>query len=327
MNSRASAGHGGRIETSDEGRSGIASTVLGRRDRADRVAAVDVVTVGDVMLDVRVDADALEEGGDVHGRVLVRPGGSACNAAVWAAEAGARARVHGRVGTDTAGALIRDELMHRGVEPALAIDAEADTGAMLVVHEPGERSMVADRGANGHLSPDDLPETLEATAVLVSGYTLLFEPTFAAGRRALERAAARFVAVDGASWPMLRTFGAERFFETTKLVNTIFVNDREAEVLTGRRGEAAADVLGERFTVVCVKLGEAGAVMSWEGLVIRTAGVPVSELDSSGAGDAFDGVLLAQLAAGRSPGDALQAACRAGAAVAASYETWPERRT
>jgi sugar/nucleoside kinase (ribokinase family) len=286
---------------------------------------VDVVTVGDVMLDVRVDADALEEGGDVHGRVLVRPGGSASNAAVWAAHAGARARVHGRVGTDTAGALIRDELIGRGVEPALAVDASADTGTMLVVHEPGERSMVADRGANGRLSPHDLPERLEAAAVLVSGYALLFEPTFPAAKAALDRAAARFVAVDTASWPMLRDFGVDRFLEVTAPANTILMNEREAEILTGRRGEQAADALSDRFRVVCVKRGEDGAVMSWEGLVIRYGGVPIRELDPTGAGDAFDGVLLAQLAAGRSPGDALHAACRAGAAVAASYETWPER--
>lgn len=287
---------------------------------------MDVVTVGDVMLDVRVDADALEEGGDVHGRVLVRPGGSASNAAVWAAHAGARSRVHGRVGADTAGALIRDELIGRGVEPALAMDPDVDTGTMLVVHEPGERSMVADRGANGRLSPHDLPERLQATAVLVSGYALLFEPTFPAAKAALERASARFVAVDAASWPMVRDFGVDRFYDVTERANVIFANAREAEVLTGRRGEDAADVLADRFRVVCVKLGDAGAVMSWEGLVIRYGGEPVVERDPTGAGDAFDGVLLAQLAAGRSPGDALQAACQAGALVAASYETWPERR-
>jgi sugar/nucleoside kinase (ribokinase family) len=289
------------------------------------VARVDVVTVGDVMLDVRVEADALVEGGDVHGRVLVRPGGSASNAAVWAAEAGARARVYGRVGSDTAGALIREELVHRGVEPALAVDREADTGTMLVVHEPGERSMVSDRGANGRLGPEDLPDRIEAKAVLVSGYALLFEPTFAAAKAALDRAAARFVAVDAASWPLVRDFGVPRFFEETARANAILVNEREAEVLTGRRGEESADVLADRYPVVCVKLGEAGAVMSWEGLVVRYAGTPVRELDPTGAGDAFDGVLLAHLAAGRSPGDALHAACRAGALVAASYETWPER--
>lgn len=287
---------------------------------------MDVIAVGDVMLDVRVSAGALEEGGDVHGRVLVRPGGSASNVAVWATHAGARTRVHGRVGTDTAGALIRDELIRRGVEPALAMDPDADTGTMLVVHEPGVRSMVADRGANARLLPDDLPDPIQATAVLVSGYTLLHEPTFPTAAAALERAEARFVAVDGGSWPMIRDFGVPRFFEVTSRVNALFVNEREAEILTGRRGESAGDVLGERYPIVCVKLAEAGAVMSWEGLAIRYAGTPVDELDPTGAGDAFDGVLLAHLAAGRSPGDALQAACRAGAQVASSYETWPGER-
>lgn len=185
--------------------------------------------------------------------------------------------------------------------------------------------MVADRGANARIVPDDLPPRIASTVVLVSGYALLFEPSFAAAHAALQRADSRFVAVDGASWPLLRDFGVDRFFDVTSRANVILVNDREAEVLTGRRGEEAVDPLAERFPVVCVKLGESGAVMSWEGLTIRYAGEPARELDPTGAGDAFDGVLLAQLAAGRSPGDALQAACGAGALVAASLETWPER--
>lgn len=286
---------------------------------------MDVVTVGDVMIDVRVDADGLEEGGDVHGRVLVRPGGSAANMAVWAAESGASARVHGRVGSDVAGALLRDELIARGVEPALAMDPSADTGTMLVVHEPRERSMVADRGAGGRLLPEDLPDRIEAGAVIVSGYSLLFEPTAAAGRAALDRARAKFVAVDAASWPMIRSLGVDGFFESCGPATMLLANEREAEVLTGRRGEDSADALASRFPLVCVKLGEAGAVMSWEGLIIRASTDPVEEIDPTGAGDAFDGVLLANLVAGRSPGDALAAACRAGARVAASFETWPER--
>ena len=59
---------------------------------------VDVIVVGDVMLDVTVDSPALASGGDVHGTVLARPGGGGANAAVWAAAAGARVRFHGRVG-------------------------------------------------------------------------------------------------------------------------------------------------------------------------------------------------------------------------------------
>src|SRR4030095_9909654 len=83
--------------------------------------------------------------------------------------------------------------------------------------------------------------------------------------------------------------------------------------------------LSRRFHVVCVKQGEEGALMSWEGLVIRNATDAVVEKEQTGAVDRFKCVLVRSLVAGRPPGDALAAACRAGARVAASYETWPER--
>ncbi len=287
---------------------------------------MDVVTVGDVMVDVSVQTAALAEGGDVHGRVLVRPGGSAATAAVWAAAAGARVRLHGRVGNDLTGRLMRESIAEWGVETVLAVDPGASTGTMLVIHEAGERSMVADRGANARLSPDDLPAEIEAGAVLVSGYVVLDEGSLAAARAALERARAQYVAVDAASWSLLKDFGTQRFFEATDAATVLLANEREAEVLCGRRGEDAAEALAERYPVVCVKLGERGAAMSWQGLLIRYDAEPVKEVDPTGAGDAFDGVLLARLAAGASAGDALRAACGAGARVAGSPRLWPGRQ-
>jgi len=287
---------------------------------------MDVVTVGDVMVDVSVETAALAEGGDVHGRVLVRPGGSAATAAVWAAAAGAGVRLHGRVGNDLTGRLMRESIAEWGVETVLAVDPGASTGTMLVIHEAGERSMVADRGANARLSPDDLPAAIEAGAVLVSGYVVLDEGSLPAARAALERARAQYVAVDAASWPLLKDFGTQRFFEATDAATVLLANEREAEVLCGHRGEDAAEALGQRYPVVCVKLGERGAAMSWQGLLIRYDAEPVKEVDPTGAGDAFDGVLLARLAAGASAGDALRAACAAGARVAASAKLWPGRQ-
>ena len=108
--------------------------------------------------------------------------------------------------------------------------------------------MVADRGANGRLQPGGPPDAIEAAAVLVSGYTLLFEPTFnAAATAALQRAAARFVAVDGASWPMIRDFGVDRFFEVTATPTRSCSTIARPRRLTGRRGERAADALADRF--------------------------------------------------------------------------------
>ena len=49
-----------------------------------------------------------------------------------------------------------------------------------------------------------------------------------------QRAEARFVAVEAASWPLVEAFGADRFFEATAAATVVLANDREAEVLTRR---------------------------------------------------------------------------------------------
>lgn len=288
------------------------------------MGAVDLVAVGDVMLDVRVDAETLKGGGDVHGRVLLQPGGTSANAAVWAAWAGASSRVVGRVGDDLAGRSVCGALAEHGVDAAVAVDPEAPTGTMLVVHEPGERSMVADRGANARLALGDLPETIEAGAVLVSGYLLLQEPGHDAALAVLARSAAPWVAVDAASWPLVEAFGAGRFFEETASATALLANEREAEVLTARTGVDSAARLGERYRLAAVKMDRRGAAICVDGLVSLAPAEPVVEVDPTGAGDAFDGVLLARLAHGDDPQEALARACHAGAVVAASTEVWPE---
>jgi sugar/nucleoside kinase (ribokinase family) len=286
---------------------------------------VDLVCIGDVMLDVRVDAETLRRGGDVHGRVRLQPGGTSANAAVWAAWSGASARVYGRVGRDIAGRTLTEALRERGVDAALTVDAQAPTGTMLVVHEPGERSMAADRGANAHLCPDDLPERIDAGAVLVSGYLLLQDEGHDAAIAAIERAAGvPVVGVEAASWPLVEAYGADRFFRETSGASAILTNEREARSLTGMEGANAAGELGERFRIAAVKLGERGAVLCVGGELIEIPSEAVEEIDPTGAGDAFDGVLLSALARDMEPEVALRRACHAGALVAAGAGQWPE---
>ncbi len=287
------------------------------------LAPMDLICVGDVMLDVRVDAGELARGGDVHGRVALQPGGTSANAAVWAAESGAETRVHGRVGADVVGRLLRTELEVRGVEAALVDDVDAPSGTMLVVFEAGERSMVADRGANARLAPSDLPSELEAGAVLVSGYLLLQEGAREAGLEAIRRSRAQWIGVEAASWPLVEAVGREGFDELARGATVILANEHEAEALTSMEPVPAAQALGERYRAACVKRGAAGAVMIVDGRIFEATSEVVEERDPTGAGDAFDGVLLGSLARGIEPEEALDLACRAGARVAASASVWP----
>jgi sugar/nucleoside kinase (ribokinase family) len=280
-----------------------------------------VVVVGDVMFDVSVRAQELARGGDVHGPVMVRPGGTVANAAVWAAREGVGVRLHAAVGNDAAGSFFELALRERGVDPALHRVEGERTGAMLVVVEEGERSMVADRGANASLSEGHLPAEMAAGAVLVSGYTLLHEPTTRAGAAAVQRAKADHVAVDAASWPLIRERGPGRFLSDAEGATMLLANQREAEVLGG--ADDAAARLAKRFPVVVVKRGAAGAVVARGDRIDEVLAPQVEERDATGAGDAFDGVLLARLTLGDDLLDAVAAACRAGAEAASNDETWP----
>ena len=276
--------------------------------------------MGDVMVDVSVHAGALATGGDVHGEVRVRPGGAGANAAVWAAREGAHVRLYGRVGGDLTGRLLAEELARRGVDARLAVDAEARTGAMLVVHQAAERSMVADRGANGNLAHGDLPERLEAGAVLLSGYLLFHPGSEEAARAALDRARAALIAVDAASWPLLARYGVGRFYEATVSANVLLANQDEAKILEG-----GAEEPRDHFPYVCRKLGVLGADLRSPEGTAGFDGPPLAEpVDPTGAGDAFDGVFLTALAGGASHEEALRRACEAGRAVAMSPHIWPE---
>jgi sugar/nucleoside kinase (ribokinase family) len=286
---------------------------------------MDLLCVGDVMLDVHVAAGALARGGDVHGRVRVLPGGTSANAAIWATWAGASAGVVGAVGDDTAGRLLVDALAERDVDVLGLVREEEPTGTMLVMTDAGERSMVADRGASAALRGDHLPQRLEAGAVLVSGYLLLQEPTTGTAVAVLERAVAPLIAVEAASWPLVSAFGAERFFDVTAPASVVLANEEEARALTGRGPSEAAAMLGEHYRIAVVKCGAQGALVVVDGVVTEHRSDPVHEIDPTGAGDAFDGVFLGLLARGAQEREAADASCRAGALVASSPSVWPDR--
>lgn len=241
--------------------------------------AVRFVAVGELLVDV------VATGVGHDARIRVRPGGSAFNAAVAAAAAGADAAVIGAVGDDAAGRMILAELEALGVSAQVSVDAGAPTGTFLVAG--GE--IRVDRGASAAAA---LPETIEGDAVLVSGY-------LAAAGEALRRAHAPWVALDAAALADLPSDPP-----------CVLANEEAARRLTGLEPEQAARALAAGRRLACVTLGARGAVAVLDGRVER-AEPPAAAPDAPGSGDAFAASLLTSLASGRDLAEALGKACRA----------------
>jgi ribokinase len=248
------------------------------------------------------------EGERVHAEVYIRAGGSAVNAAIAAADAGAATTVIGSIGADAPGDFIDARLPTLGIEGELARDRELATGAAVALGT----SVVANRGANARLSPADIPELLDHDALLVSGFALFQSGSADAARAALERFTGRWAAVDLAS-PKLANL------EAATDANVVLATADEARAVTGAEPEEAARMLASRFELAVVKLGEDGAVAAQgDHRVERATAGRVKRRSAFGAGDAFAGALLVALAREQPVEQALRLACDAGARAAAT---------
>ena len=122
--------------------------------------STSVIILGDVMTDIVVQFhQSIRLGSDTAAGTRVLPGGSGANQATWLAWKG-WPEVHfvASVGDDIFGRAHARALRAAGVAPHLATDRHHDTGMIVVlVDTAGERTMITDRGANGGLTPDDLP--------------------------------------------------------------------------------------------------------------------------------------------------------------------------
>ena len=178
--------------------------------------------------------------------------------------------------------------------------------------------MVADRGANAHARGGRPPAGLEAARSSSPATCSCRSPATTSRSLRSDASTRRSLAVEAASWPLVEAFGVERFFEETASCDVVLANEREAQVLTGdRRRRCRARARG----AVPLRRGQAGrrgATLSPRGDSSRPPARPSEEVDPTGAGDAFDGVLLAALARGRHPRRRSRPRCQAGALVAAS---------
>jgi sugar/nucleoside kinase (ribokinase family) len=276
-----------------------------------------VTVVGDVGLDVVGKlAGPVVFGHDTRAQVTVAPGGAGGNTAAWLAKHDdLDVSLIARVGDDEAGRTALAELSAAGIDCRFAVDPVLKTCCVVVLVAPdGDRTMLADRGANAAFSVDDvtLPAIEGRGHLHLSGYVLLDDGSRPAGLAALElaRSAGWTTSVDPQAAVHIAAAGAENFLSWVAGADLLLPNDAELAAL-GSLGPVL-DAVG----TVVVTHGRHGA--SWYSATerINVPALESHETDSTGAGDAFNAGLLSAWLNGSDPVAALQAGVAAGTAAA-----------
>jgi ribokinase len=269
-----------------------------------------LTVLGDYAWDVLIHTSTeLLQGGDTYGDVMLTPGGSAANVAVWATRAGLPSLFVGKIGSDRFGRLAEDELREERVESFLVRSAERPTGSVAVfVDHTGERSMVSGAGADHYLLPSELPGDLLAGAshLHLSAWSFFTDPPRGAAREAaaIAKTAGATISFDPGSFQMIGEVGLEPFlgFTTDLGVDLLLPNHEEGAALTGEyEPEVIAARLAElyRGALVVLKLDAAGSLVLEKGAIKRIPPSTDRLVDATGAGDCFAGAFLSRYLRGR----------------------------
>ncbi len=293
---------------------GQAATASNERGKVASVSSPRVLVVGSANMDYVVAAPRLPGPGETvtGGALLINHGGKGANQAVAARRLGAEVKFIGCVGADAAGAAIRARLAAEGIDVSgVSSTSEAATGTALIVVDPDGRNQIAVApGASHRVSVEIVAARRDdfAWPQVVMCPLELPPPTVAWTLREAKSRGALTVFNPAPVQPLPDDVWSD--------VDYLTPNEGEAARLTGGivDPEAAAGALLARGVGTdVVTLGARGVLACRGAAPLRVAAPAVSAIDTTGAGDAFNGALAVALGEGRPLDHALRFAAAAGA--------------
>jgi ribokinase len=277
-----------------------------------------VVVVGSSNTDMIIKLDRLPQPGEtlLGGEFSTAAGGKGANQAVAAARAGGAVSFIARVGDDMFGRLAVEGFASDGIDVRHVLpDPGAPSGvALIFVDRHGENSIAVASGANARLSPADVRtagDVIRSADILVTQLETPLETVHSA----VELAASHGVPV------LLNPAPAQRLdAEILQHVSVLTPNETEAALLTGIEvssesgAEAAArELAAAGVAQIIITLGSRGAFVYGSNHKQLVAGFPVEAVDTTAAGDVFNGALAVALANGSKLVDAVRFANAAAA--------------
>jgi len=276
------------------------------------------VVVGSSNTDMIIRVPRIPRAGEtlLGGEFLTSAGGKGANQAVGAARAGGKVAFIARVGRDAFGDQAIAGLLRDGIDVSRVFrDKLTPSGvALIFVAQDGENSIAVAGGANAKLSPSDVKK---AAGVIRSAGLLVaqLETPLATVTAAVELAVKAGV-------PVILNPAPARPLPSSLLerISILTPNETEAELLTGIKvtdaaaaAKACSKLRSRGVGIVILTLGERGAFLADANGQRLVPGFKVKTVDSTAAGDIFNGALSVALAEGKAVLDAVRFANAAAA--------------
>ena len=278
-----------------------------------------IAVLGSIHMDYVISLDRMPRLGEtlIGKGFKMTPGGKGANQAVAAARLGAEVYMIGRVGED----LIGDELLRNfernGVKTDHVKRAKTHSGvALIFVDSSGNNIIGVAPGADYHVSREDVDEALKDLGDRINILLLQLEIPIDVVEYAIKKFSEKGVKIilNPAPYHPLSSEALSKVFIATP-------NEVELELMSGvkiasdrdlvRAGREAIEKLGIKNLVVT--LGSRGAMIITEKEEKLIPAFKVKPIDTTGAGDAFNGALAVALSKGKSLEEAVRYANAAGA--------------
>ena len=279
----------------------------------------DILTIGEINVDLILGHDARPIFGQFEKVVddaTLTVGGSGTIFAMGAAQLGLRVAYCGVVGDDTFGRFMLDHLHQRHIDTrAVIIDPTIKTGLSVILNVPDDRAILTHLGAIDALRAEQVEIALLALCRHVHVTSFFLQHRLRPGLAALlaqARTAGATVSLD-TNWDPTEQWD-NGLHEVLAHVDLFLPNEQEARAITGKANlDEALASLAATIPTVAIKQGAEGAICQRGSEIARDPGFSVRVVDTTGAGDTFNGGFLYGWLNQWALADALALGCACGA--------------
>jgi ribokinase len=275
-----------------------------------------ILVIGSANVDMIIKVPHIPRPGEtiLGGDFFKVQGGKGANQAVAAARAGGNVIFAGCVGNDSLGADTLTCLKKEGIDVSFVkISPDKPTGVALInVAATGENSIAVAPGANHAVTPDDI-QAIEHVIAEAQIVLLQHEIPVPAIRTAIEIASVHKIPVilnPAPAFPIAS--------DLLSKIEYLTPNEHEAAMITGPGQEdetdphrLAARLIEMGCRQIIITLGEKGALYATPGRTDLIPGFPVKAVDTTAAGDTFNGYLAVAIASGKPIQEAIRLANKA----------------